>query len=44
MSGNPFEGKKAKFVKGHIVLRSEKSARNQALAKKKGKKDNKDSF
>lgn len=37
---NPFEGKKAKFVKGHIVIRSEKSGRNlaKALEKKKGKR------
>lgn len=36
---NPLEGKKAKFVGGRIELRSEKSARNVALAKaKEGKK------
>lgn len=42
MSNNPLEGKKAKFVKGQIVLRSEKSERNrnkidikkEAMAKK----------
>lgn len=28
---NPFEGKRAKFIKGHITLQSNKSARNTAL-------------
>ena len=31
----PFEGKKAKFVGGQIVLRDEKSSRNKSKALKK---------